>query len=90
MIINNITESLKNAIKDPLVGIPHSQVSKGLQLGYHVASIENMVSPHVHLEGDEIYHILEGEGANDHWVSKSKRKYCCQCFLGKTIYCEKK
>lgn len=54
--------SLKDAKKDDTVGISHSIVSSGGKLGYHVASIEKNVSAHVHMEGDEIYHILEGEG----------------------------
>ena len=62
MDIGNIYKKLNDARMDAAVGIKHVAVASGQELGYHVAEITRQVAPHVHLHGDEIYHVLSGRG----------------------------
>jgi len=62
MEVKNIYEALKTAPEDPKVNIKHALVVEGKNIGYHVAEVSQQVQAHVHRNGDEIYHVLKGEG----------------------------
>ncbi len=62
MKIKNVHEALKEAKEDETVKIRLVPVAEGKDIGYHVAEIKEKVQAHVHTRGDELYHILKGEG----------------------------
>ncbi len=61
-IVQNLVASLQKVTLDPVVGIKTVSVAMGNEVGYYAAEITAHVQAHVHRHGDELYHILEGNG----------------------------
>lgn len=62
MQINPLNFNFSKTKTDQTAKIKHRIIAKGPAIGYFVARVDNFVQAHFHKKGDEVYHILKGQG----------------------------
>lgn len=81
-----IARKLADALLDEKVGIRHAVLGTGTRWSYHVAEVQSVVAPHVHMHGGEVYYVISGVGVMHTGKVKDERgKYTADWERGRRL-----